>query len=83
MDSTAGTSTHQSTSHDITAQTSILGNTSITGGLATQGGASGSGVTMRGPIAIVDGTVTHNGLNIGSSHVHTEQGDGAAVSPPY
>lgn len=83
MGSTAGTSTHQSATHEITAQTAIIGNTAITGGLATDGSAGGVGVTMKGPIAIVDGTVTHNGVNIGSTHQHTEMGDGLDVSVPH
>lgn len=83
LKTTAGTSTLDAASHDVTAQTSITGNTSITGGLSTQGGASGSGVTMKGPVAIEGGAVTHNGTNIGDTHSHTEQGDGQDVSPPH
>lgn len=83
MDSTAGTSTHQAATHAITAQTAIVGNTAITGGLATDGSAGGLGVTMKGPITIEGGTVTHDGVNISKSHTHTEQGDGAEVSAPH
>jgi hypothetical protein len=33
-------------------------------------------------VAIQSGSLTHNGVNIGSTHLHIEQGDGMPVSPP-
>jgi hypothetical protein len=65
MESTAGTSKHSSTTHLLTAQTTIAG------AIATQAGPGGQGASLQGPIAIVGGTVTHDGKNIGKTHTHT------------
>lgn len=45
-----------------------------TGGLAVSGGGGAS---------VDGGSIAHNGVNIGSTHTHTEQGDGADVSSPH
>lgn len=37
----------------------------------------------NGAVTIVGAGVTHNGVNVGATHVHTEQGDGADVSAPH
>lgn len=73
---TAGTSTHSAATHKLTAATTIAGS------IATTSGPGGQGATLQGPVAITGGTVTHNGTNIGSTHTHTERGDGADVSTP-
>lgn len=77
MASTAGSSTHEAATHAITAQTSIAGAVSMTAG------AGGSGASIQGAVAITGASLTHNGNNVGSSHTHTEQGDGAEVSAPH
>jgi hypothetical protein len=46
-------------------------------------GTGGISVSGGGGAAISGGTLTHNGVNVGSDHTHTEQGDGADVSPPH
>lgn len=51
-----------------------------TGGLAVSGG---SGASVEGSMAINGGSLTNNGVNVGSTHSHTEQGDGADVSTPH
>lgn len=46
-------------------------------------GTGGISVSGGGGAAISGGSLTHNGVNVGSDHTHTEQGDGADVSPPH
>lgn len=46
-------------------------------------GTGGISVSGGGGAAISGGALTHNGVNVGSDHTHTEQGDGADVSPPH
>ncbi len=77
MDSTAAASSHSAATHDLTAQTTIAG------ALTTDAGPGGSGATLKGPVEVIGGTVKHDGINIGKTHTHTEQGDGAEVSAPH
>lgn len=77
QDTTAGTSTHSSATHKLTAATTIAGS------IATTAGPGGAGAKMQGPVEITGGSVTHNNTNIGATHTHTERGDGADVSPPH
>lgn len=46
-------------------------------------GTGGISVSGGGGAAISGGSLTHNGVNVGGDHTHTEQGDGADVSPPH
>lgn len=49
------------------------------GGMAISGG---DGSSFSGNVAANGDFFTHNGKNVGSTHTHKEQGDGANVSPP-
>jgi hypothetical protein len=77
MKTTAATSTHSAATHALTAQTTIAG------ALTTAAGPGGAGASIQGPVNIIGGTVTHDGTNIGKTHVHTEQGDGNDTSAPH
>lgn len=76
MASKAGSSSHQAATHALTAATTI------SGALSTAAGPGGAGATLTGPVNITGGAVKHDGVNIGKTHVHTEQGNGADVSVP-
>jgi hypothetical protein len=39
--------------------------------------------TVQGNLAVSGGSLTHQGVNVGSTHKHTEQGDFAEVSTPH
>ena len=65
IESTAATSKHTAATHQLTAQTTIAG------AIATTAGPGGQGASLQGPIAIVGGTVTHDGKNIGKTHTHS------------
>lgn len=70
-----GAKTTKAASASLEAATAtITAATSLVGGLSASGG---SGVSFEG------GSVTHNGTNIGATHSHKEQGDGADVGPPH
>jgi hypothetical protein len=58
----------------------FTGHVTVQGGLAVSGG---EGAAITGNLAATGGSFTHNGTNVGSSHRHTEQGDGAEVSTPH
>lgn len=51
-----------------------------TGGMTVSGG---SGAAVEGNMAINGGSLTNNGTNVGSDHLHNHIADGAPVSPPY
>lgn len=87
----SGNATVNSASTTINSPTTNNGNVSIngnlsvsgvttTGGLTSTGAAGGASIT--GNMNINGGTLTNNGVNIGSTHVHIEQGDGAPTSTP-
>lgn len=76
MSSEAASSTHQASTHTITAAATIAGP------LSAAAGPGGGGVTMTGNVAMTGGSLTHNGVNVGGTHTHTEQGDGQPTSPP-
>lgn len=76
MDSTAATSSHQAGTHLLTAAVTIAGS------ISTGAGPGGSGVSMTGDVEMTGGSLTHNGVNIGATHTHTEQGDGQPTSAP-
>lgn len=61
-------------------QSTFTGHVTIAGGLAVSGG---EGAVVTGNLAAEGGSFTHNSVNVGSSHTHTEQGDGAEVSTPH
>lgn len=67
MESTAATSKHRAATHRLDSQTTIAGGITTTAGV---GGIAGNGITMVGPLEIVGGTVTHDGVNIGKTHKH-------------
>jgi hypothetical protein len=71
MSTKAATSTHEAATHKLTAQTTLAGS------LSAGAGPGGAGMALTG------GALTHNGVNVGSTHTHTERGDGAEVSPPH
>ena len=57
----------------ITGNLVVNQHLSYQGGLSgsnVNAGAGGSGAAIEGPLAVVGGTVTHDGKNIGSSHTH-------------
>lgn len=64
----AASSTHQASTHTLTAQTQI------NGAITTGSGPGGAGANIAGPVAITGSTVTHDGKNIGKQHYHTAQG---------
>lgn len=39
-------------------------------------------ITAETEIRMLAPTLTHNGVNVGATHTHIEQGDGRPVSPP-
>lgn len=63
----------------------------LSGTLSGSGGSGASfdykvdiaGSTSIGGGASIDGSLTNNGTNVGSSHKHDEQGDGKPTSGPY
>lgn len=55
----------------VNGETTVNGQTAINGQIALNGDTS------------VTGSLSNNGTNVGSSHLHDEQGDGLPVSPPY
>lgn len=63
-------------------ETQTTGNLTVGGGLSVEGGG-GKASSINGSFAIQGDELTHNGSNIGSTHTHKEQGDGADVSPPH
>lgn len=60
-----------------TTTTTINGVTTVNGDTTVNGQ-----IALNGDTAI-QGSLTNNGTNVGSSHTHTEQGDGADVSAPH
>lgn len=63
---------------------SAIGGTMMTGG----GGGGGSGVQIQSNVDIqgntaTRGTLTNNGVNVGSSHVHASSAPGAPTSTPF
>lgn len=64
----------------IAPLTHVQGDMTVDGLITGVGGITVSG---GGGAAFSGGAITHNGVNIGSTHTHTEQGDGAEVSPPH
>lgn len=61
------------------AEVVLNANTTINGNLAWNG--SNSTFNNGGAVAIVGGSITHNGVNIGSSHVHPINGGSSAPGP--
>lgn len=54
-------------------QTTCTGALTVQGLLKYQGGmtgSGGSGAQVAGPVAVTSGTLTHNGVNVGSTHTH-------------
>ncbi len=58
----------------------VTGQLTVQAGLAVSGGVGASAV-ITGNVQTI-GTLTNNGVNVGSTHRHTEQGDGAPTSTP-
>lgn len=54
-------------------QSTFTGAVTVQGPLAYQSGMSGSGggASIAGPLAVSGGSVSHDGVNIGSSHTHS------------
>lgn len=63
-----------------TPETTITGHCTIQGGMAVSGGTGGT-ATITGNVAIIGTTLTHNGTNVGSTHVHPDP-QGGNTSPP-
>ncbi len=76
MESTAATSKHGASTHQLIAQTQI------SGALTTGAGPGGEGATIKGPVKFVGGTVTHDGKDIGKTHHHKGNGAGNETDPP-
>ena len=51
-------------------QANFSGNISVDGGISVGGGGSGGTSTISGNFNIVGGQLTHNGVNVGSTHTH-------------
>lgn len=70
-----------------TPQTTCKGKLTVEGlftylaGMVGSGGG-GASATINGNVAINGASLKHNGKDVGSTHTHREQGDGAPVSPP-
>lgn len=63
-------------------QSDFTGNESIAGGISVAGGGAGGGTSrIRGNFEIEGGTLTHNGANIGSTHVHPDPHGGNTGGP--
>lgn len=73
-----GAKTTKAASASLDAATNLIkAATTLQGSFAGQAGPGGADVSFEG------GSLTHNGVNIGSTHRHTEQGDGQDVSAPH
>ena len=44
--------------------------------------SSKADITASGGYSVTSGSMTHNGVNVGATHSHMEQGDGKPVGPP-
>lgn len=51
-------------------QSEFSGNVAIAGGISVAGGGSGGTSTITGNFQLQGGTLTHNGVNISSTHTH-------------
>ena len=66
-----------------TPETLLTGNLTVMGTMAIEG-EGGSGTSrITGNFNVVGSVLTHNGVRIGSDHVHTENGMGAETSTPH
>ena len=70
---------------DITGETSITGNLNVSGVTTSSGlniGAGGGEANFSGNIQHSGGTITSEGVNIGSTHKHTAPSGGGQTSAP-
>lgn len=64
-----------------TPLTILTGDLQLAGTLAMLG-TQGLGTQLRGPLDIIGGTVKHDNVNIGKTHVHPENDSGGPTGPP-
>lgn len=65
----------------FTGTVTVQGLLTYLAGMVGSGG-SGASAQISGTVAFQGGSLTHNGKDVGSTHTHMEQGDGAPTSPP-
>lgn len=68
------------------ATTDVAGAMDSTAGTSTHQAATHAitaQTSLIGGTSITGGTITHEGVNIGATHVHLEQGDGADTAVPH
>ena len=63
-------------------QSTFTGNVSIGGGLSVMGAGSGGGTSrIQGNVQIEGASLTHNGINISSTHTHPDAHGGSTGGP--
>ena len=62
-------------------QSEFAGNVSIAGGISVEGGGSGGTSTITGNFNLSGGQLTHNGVNVSSTHTHTDAHGGNTGGP--
>ena len=63
-------------------QSTFTGNVSIGGGLSVMGAGSGGGTSrIQGNFQIEGASLTHNGINISSTHTHPDAHGGSTGGP--
>lgn len=78
----SGHTTIDSPQTEITGHLRVAQNVSIGGGLAVEGAGSGGGTSrIKGNFEIEGGSLTHNGVNISSSHTHPDAHGGSTGGP--
>lgn len=62
-------------------QSEFAGNVSIAGGISVEGGGSGGTSTITGNFQLQGGQLTHNGVNVSSTHTHPDAHGGNIGGP--
>lgn len=66
----------------ITGNATVEKKLTVKGGLAVSGGSGGAAAEIEGGVKVKNGDVQADEISL-KKHLHTEQGDGADVSPPH
>lgn len=83
MASQAASSTHQASTHTLTAQTQIAGAITTTSGPGGAGATLQGPVTVNGNVAVNGGSITNDGVPVDKTHTHDENNVvGGPTDPP-